>query len=97
MSAAPCLFIPFSAMRRFDLARARRVSRPAAGIRVFSPEHYTICDGGGMLAAHATHLAITPLNVLKVTCCRRQRPRMPGCGQRRDARRSSKKKKRCHK
>jgi hypothetical protein len=33
---------------------------------VFSPEYYALCAGGGMLAAGATHLAITPLDVLKV-------------------------------
>ncbi|CAD6223888.1 unnamed protein product [Miscanthus lutarioriparius] len=29
-------------------------------------EYYALCAGGGMLAAGATHLAITPLDVLKV-------------------------------
>ncbi|KAL6601600.1 hypothetical protein ACP70R_044820 [Stipagrostis hirtigluma subsp. patula] len=37
-----------------------------AGMRVFSPEYYALCAGGGMLAAGTTHLAITPLDVLKV-------------------------------
>ncbi|BAF25799.2 Os09g0554000 [Oryza sativa Japonica Group] len=36
------------------------------GMRLFSPEYYALCTGGGMLAAGATHLAITPLDVLKV-------------------------------
>lgn len=36
------------------------------GMRLFSPEYYALCAGGGMLAAGATHLAITPLDVLKV-------------------------------
>ncbi|KAM3259670.1 hypothetical protein ACQJBY_051130 [Aegilops geniculata] len=36
------------------------------GMRLFSPEYYALCFGGGMLAAGATHLAITPLDVLKV-------------------------------
>ncbi|PAN13727.1 hypothetical protein GQ55_2G349200 [Panicum hallii var. hallii] len=47
-------------------ARAGRGNGAAAGMRVFSPEYYALCAGGGMLAAGATHLAITPLDVLKV-------------------------------
>jgi hypothetical protein len=35
-------------------------------MRLFSPEYYTLCTGGGMLAAATNHLAITPLDVLKV-------------------------------
>jgi hypothetical protein len=35
-------------------------------MRLFSPEYYALCFGGGMLAAGTTHLAITPLDVLKV-------------------------------
>ncbi|PNT65112.1 hypothetical protein BRADI_4g37420v3 [Brachypodium distachyon] len=38
----------------------------AGGMRLFSPEYYALCAGGGMLAAGTTHLAITPLDVLKV-------------------------------
>ncbi|XP_020404142.1 mitochondrial phosphate carrier protein 1, mitochondrial isoform X2 [Zea mays] len=44
----------------------RRRAAAAAGMRLFSPEYYALCAGGGMLAAGATHLAITPLDVLKV-------------------------------
>ncbi|XP_068646880.1 mitochondrial phosphate carrier protein 1, mitochondrial [Aristolochia californica] len=36
------------------------------GLRIFSPQYYTICTLGGMLSAGTTHLAITPLDVLKV-------------------------------
>ncbi|XP_072993350.1 mitochondrial phosphate carrier protein 1, mitochondrial [Typha latifolia] len=36
------------------------------GMRVFSPEYYALCAVGGMLSAGTTHLAITPLDVLKV-------------------------------
>ncbi|ONK79813.1 uncharacterized protein A4U43_C01F10330 [Asparagus officinalis] len=36
------------------------------GLRVFSPEYYAVCAVGGMLSAGTTHLAITPLDVLKV-------------------------------
>ncbi|XP_074565859.1 mitochondrial phosphate carrier protein 1, mitochondrial [Curcuma longa] len=36
------------------------------GMRVFSPEYYAVCAIGGMLSAGTTHLAITPLDVLKV-------------------------------
>lgn len=32
----------------------------------FSPGYYGVCAMGGMLSAGATHLAITPLDVLKV-------------------------------
>jgi len=53
-----------------DAGAAARAARgdgaAAAGMRVFSPEYYALCAGGGMLAAGATHLAITPLDVLKV-------------------------------
>lgn len=35
-------------------------------LRIFSPEYYTVCAVGGMLSAGTTHLAITPLDVLKV-------------------------------
>nr|CAD1830650.1 unnamed protein product [Ananas comosus var. bracteatus] len=35
-------------------------------MRVFSPEYYALCGVGGMLSAGTTHLAITPLDVLKV-------------------------------
>lgn len=35
-------------------------------MRVFSPEYYAVCAIGGMLSAGTTHLAITPLDVLKV-------------------------------
>lgn len=44
----------------------RRGTAAAAGMRVFSPEYYALCACGGMLAAGTTHLAITPLDVLKV-------------------------------
>lgn len=36
------------------------------GLKLFSPEYYAVCAVGGMLSAGATHLAITPLDVLKV-------------------------------
>ncbi|XP_010935345.1 mitochondrial phosphate carrier protein 1, mitochondrial [Elaeis guineensis] len=36
------------------------------GMRVFTPEYYAVCAVGGMLSAGTTHLAITPLDVLKV-------------------------------
>lgn len=36
------------------------------GLRVFSPEYYAVCAVSGMLSAGTTHLAITPLDVLKV-------------------------------
>lgn len=32
----------------------------------FSPGYYGLCTVGGMLSAGTTHLAITPLDVLKV-------------------------------
>ena len=32
----------------------------------FSPGYYGICTVGGMLSAGTTHLAVTPLGVLKV-------------------------------
>lgn len=32
----------------------------------FSPAYYGLCTVGGMLSAGTTHLAITPLDVLKV-------------------------------
>lgn len=33
---------------------------------IFSPEYYALCAASGMVSAGATHLAITPLDVLKV-------------------------------
>ena len=62
-------------------------------MRLFSPEYYALCFGGGMLAAGTTHLAITPLDVLKVNMqvrsasCRRHlgfpgRLRVGECGRR---------------
>uniref|UniRef100_A0A1D1Z4F9 Phosphate carrier protein, mitochondrial n=1 Tax=Anthurium amnicola TaxID=1678845 RepID=A0A1D1Z4F9_9ARAE len=36
------------------------------GLRVSTPEYYALCAVGGMLSAGTTHLAITPLDVLKV-------------------------------
>ncbi|CAA6663136.1 unnamed protein product [Spirodela intermedia] len=36
------------------------------GLRVSTPEYYAVCAFGGMLSAGTTHLAITPLDVLKV-------------------------------
>ncbi|KAK1327155.1 hypothetical protein QJS10_CPA01g00229 [Acorus calamus] len=35
-------------------------------MRVYSREYYTVCAFGGMFSAGTTHLAITPLDVLKV-------------------------------
>ena len=32
----------------------------------FSPKYYGLCFLGGMLSAGVTHLAVTPLDVLKV-------------------------------
>lgn len=32
----------------------------------FSPGYYGICTAGGMLSAGTAHLAVTPLDVLKV-------------------------------
>jgi hypothetical protein len=46
------------------VAAARR--NAGGGMRLFSLEYYALCFGGGMLAAGTTHLAITPLDVLKV-------------------------------
>ncbi|MQM20701.1 hypothetical protein Taro_053727 [Colocasia esculenta] len=36
------------------------------GLRVSTPEYYAVCAVGGMLSAGTTHLAVTPLDVLKV-------------------------------
>ncbi|XP_058098052.1 mitochondrial phosphate carrier protein 1, mitochondrial [Magnolia sinica] len=36
------------------------------GLRVFSPGYYAVCAAGGTVSAGMTHLAITPLDVLKV-------------------------------
>lgn len=41
-------------------------NRCKEGLRMFSPGYYGVCAIGGMLSAGATHLAITPLDVLKV-------------------------------
>ena len=60
-------------------ARAGRGNGAAAGLRVFSPEYYALCAGGGMLAAGATHLAITPLDVLKVNMQVSRLSRRVGC------------------
>ncbi|KAH9316426.1 hypothetical protein KI387_025053, partial [Taxus chinensis] len=38
----------------------------AEAIRLFSAKYYAACAGGGMLSAGASHLLITPLDVLKV-------------------------------
>lgn len=35
-------------------------------VEEFSARYYGLCTAGGMLSAGATHLAITPLDVLKV-------------------------------
>lgn len=37
-----------------------------AGLRLFSPGYYAVCAVGGMLSAGTTHLAVTPLDVIKV-------------------------------
>lgn len=47
-------------------------------MRLFSPEYYALCAGGGMLAAGTTHLAITPLDVLKVNMQVHIHARPPG-------------------
>ncbi|KAF9684726.1 hypothetical protein SADUNF_Sadunf04G0148400 [Salix dunnii] len=45
----------------------RRVQQGGSGlVREFSPAYYGLCAAGGMLSAGTTHLAITPLDVLKV-------------------------------
>lgn len=44
----------------------------------FSPGYYWVCTVGGMLSAGTTHLAITPLDVLKVNMqVRRGLPQLP--------------------
>ncbi|KAJ9153267.1 hypothetical protein P3X46_026723 [Hevea brasiliensis] len=43
-----------------------REVRERSLVEEFSPGYYGICSLGGMLSAGATHLAITPLDVLKV-------------------------------
>ncbi|OAY29056.1 mitochondrial phosphate carrier protein 1, mitochondrial [Manihot esculenta] len=43
-----------------------REVRGRSFVEEFSPGYYGICSLGGMLSAGATHLAITPLDVLKV-------------------------------
>ncbi|XP_077231274.1 phosphate transporter 3;3 [Tasmannia lanceolata] len=43
-----------------------RNGKEKKGLRVFSPEYYAVCAIGGMLSAGTTHLAVTPLDVLKV-------------------------------
>lgn len=35
-------------------------------LKILSPHYYAICAMGGMFSAGTTHLAITPLDVLKV-------------------------------
>ncbi|XP_020692525.1 mitochondrial phosphate carrier protein 1, mitochondrial [Dendrobium catenatum] len=40
--------------------------RRRGGLTVFSQEYYAVCAFGGMLSAGTTHLAVTPLDVLKV-------------------------------
>jgi hypothetical protein len=47
---------------------AARLGSSSGGpvMRLFSPEYYALCAGGGMLAAATNHLGITPLDVLKV-------------------------------
>lgn len=35
-------------------------------IKMFTPNYYLACAGGGMLSAGTTHFLITPLDVLKV-------------------------------
>ncbi|KAK3132709.1 hypothetical protein QOZ80_6AG0526600 [Eleusine coracana subsp. coracana] len=56
--------------RGVEAEAAARPGRSTGGagpaMRLFSPEYYALCAGGGMLAAGTTHLAITPLDVLKV-------------------------------
>ncbi|KAJ6708290.1 MITOCHONDRIAL PHOSPHATE CARRIER PROTEIN 1 MITOCHONDRIAL [Salix viminalis] len=45
----------------------RRAQQGGSGlVREFSPAYYGLCAAGGMLSAGTTHLAITPLDVLKV-------------------------------
>ena len=45
----------------------RRAKQGGSGlVREFSPAYYGLCAAGGMLSAGTTHLAITPLDVLKV-------------------------------
>jgi hypothetical protein len=46
-------------------ARLGRSSRGSA-MRLFSRKYYALCTGDGLLAAATNHLAITPLDVLKV-------------------------------
>jgi hypothetical protein len=50
------------------MAREREVgmAKQKPSTKVFSPEYYAMCAAGGMLSAGTTHLAITPLDVLKV-------------------------------
>ncbi|XP_078151402.1 mitochondrial phosphate carrier protein 1, mitochondrial-like [Carex rostrata] len=49
-------------MAREEVARVKQKSYR----KVFSPEYYALCAAGGMFSAGTTHLAITPLDVLKV-------------------------------
>ncbi|XP_052188891.1 mitochondrial phosphate carrier protein 1, mitochondrial [Diospyros lotus] len=44
----------------------RRLFEGGRKCEEFSPEYYGVCAIGGMLSAGTTHLAITPLDVLKV-------------------------------
>ncbi|KAJ6403251.1 hypothetical protein OIU84_015211 [Salix udensis] len=49
------------------MENTRRAQQGGSGlVREFSPAYYGLCAAGGMLSAGTTHLAITPLDVLKV-------------------------------
>jgi hypothetical protein len=54
--------------REGEAEAAARLGSSSRGLamRLFSPKYYALCAGGGMLAAATNHLAITPLDVLKV-------------------------------
>ena len=55
-------------MREGEFVQKRKMRRGVEGrlCEEFSPGYYGLCTLGGMLSAGTTHLAITPLDVLKV-------------------------------
>lgn len=61
-------FLEATLLREGDFVQKRTMRRGVEGrlCEEFSPGYYGLCTLGGMLSAGTTHLAITPLDVLKV-------------------------------
>jgi len=59
--------LPTSSLRSHDYTKKNvpMIPSPNEGIRMFSPAYYAACSAGGVFSCGLTHMAVTPLDLVK--------------------------------